>query len=66
MRVRLFTPLARAAGALNDAASNEERMGMGLSISRTFARAQGGDVQHRPRESGGSLFVLTLPRAPVR
>ncbi|WP_373063657.1 ATP-binding protein, partial [Gemmatimonas sp.] len=49
-----------------DAASKQGRMGMGLSISRTFARAQGGDVQHRPRDGGGSLFVLTLPRALVR
>ncbi|WP_373064098.1 ATP-binding protein, partial [Gemmatimonas sp.] len=61
--VRLFTPLQRAPGAWNDAASKQGRMGMGLSISRTFARAQGGDVQHRPRDGGGSLFVLTLPRA---
>ena len=64
--VRLFTPLERAPGARHDAASKQGRMGMGLSIARTFARAQGGGVEHRPRDGGGSLFVLTLPRAPLR
>jgi two-component system sensor histidine kinase KdpD len=58
---RLFTPMRRrqrdGQGVLA-----ESRMGMGLTIARTFARAQGGEVLHRPREGGGSEFVLRLPR----
>jgi two-component system sensor histidine kinase KdpD len=34
---------------------------MGLSIARTFARAQRGDVHYRARAGGGSEFVLRLP-----
>lgn len=60
---RVFTPLRRRA---RDEAQAEdvERMGMGLAIARTFARAQRGDVYYRPRAGGGSEFVLRLPRAP--
>lgn len=58
---RLFTPMRRRQrdghGVLADS-----RMGMGLTIARTFARAQGGEVLHRPRDGGGSEFVLRLPR----
>lgn len=39
--------------------------GMGLSIARTFARAQGGDVVFRPRDQGGSHFDLHLPMAAI-
>jgi signal transduction histidine kinase len=33
---------------------------MGLSIARTFARAQGGDVVYRARVGGGSHFDAFL------
>jgi len=61
---RLFTPLRRPAAssaANGDAASL--RMGMGLSIARTFARAQRGDVRYRHRDGGGAEFSLHLPSA---
>ncbi len=54
---RIFAPLNRRASR-PDAPS--ERMGVGLSIARTFARAQRGDVRYRPRVGGGSEFVLEL------
>lgn len=59
---RLFMPLRRQPTAMSAAGSADARMGMGLAIARTFARAQRGDVYYRPREGGGSEFVLKLPR----
>lgn len=60
---RIFTPLRRRpADRPTDDESGEARMGMGLSIARTFARAQRGDVRYRARAGGGSEFVLRLPR----
>jgi len=59
---RIFAPLRRPVRA-DGASADDGRMGMGLSIARTFARAQGGDVLYRPREGGGSEFILRLPRA---
>lgn len=59
---RIFTPLRRRpAERPTDDESGETRMGMGLSIARTFARAQRGDVHYRARTGGGSEFVLRLP-----
>lgn len=63
---RLFMPLRRSlATADSTIAAAETRMGMGLAIARTFARAQRGDVIYRPRDGGGAEFVLRLPRAPL-
>ncbi|MFG3436494.1 sensor histidine kinase [Nonomuraea sp. NPDC047897] len=39
--------------------------GLGLSIVRSVARAHGGDVTARPREGGGLVVTVTLPRPPV-
>lgn len=61
---RLFTPLRRKPLGGGDPLDDDPRMGMGLSIARTFARAQRGDVTYRPREGGGACFALRLPRAP--
>ena len=36
--------------------------GLGLGIARNIARAHGGDVVLRPRETGGLEAVVTLPR----
>jgi signal transduction histidine kinase len=36
-------------------------VGLGLSISRAFARANGGDILIRPNEGPGACFVLDLP-----
>jgi two-component system sensor histidine kinase KdpD len=58
---RLFTPLRRKPAPWSEPVTEAARMGMGLSIARTFARAQGGDVLYRDREGGGSCFALRLP-----
>ena len=38
--------------------------GIGLAISRRFARAAGGDVRLESREGGGARSILILPAAP--
>jgi two-component system sensor histidine kinase KdpD len=61
---RLFVPLRRpAAASAEESEAASMRMGMGLSIARTFARAQRGDVEYRHRDGGGSEFSLRLPAA---
>ena len=57
---RIFTPLDRRASPCD---AQQERMGVGLSIARTFARAQRGDVRYRAREGGGSAFVFVVATA---
>jgi two-component system, OmpR family, sensor histidine kinase KdpD len=56
-RDRIFEPFYRAATALPDGG----RMGLGLSIARRLADAQGGAVRYEPRPGGGSVFSLELP-----
>lgn len=36
-------------------------MGMGLAISRSIARAYGGEIQAKPRPGGGMVFQFQLP-----
>ncbi len=60
--VAVFKPLQRGDAAQR---SNTGGTGMGLAISRTFATAQKGDLQFRPRIGGGSEFVLILPGASL-
>jgi len=55
---RLFEAFAR--GSSPDAPAG---VGLGLSIGRALARAQGGDLVHAARAGGGSTFTLTLPLA---
>ena len=52
-----FEPFYRAATAQPDSG----RMGLGLSIARRLAEAQGGTVRYEPRRDGGSVFTLELP-----
>jgi two-component system, OmpR family, sensor histidine kinase KdpD len=60
-RERIFEPFYRPSGAAPDAAG----AGLGLSIARGLAEAQGGSVRHAPRDGGGSLFILSLPAADL-
>ena len=36
--------------------------GLGLSIARRMMRDLGGDVRFGPREGGGAVFEIELPR----
>jgi two-component system sensor histidine kinase KdpD len=60
-RERIFESFYRPAGAAPDAGG----AGLGLSIARGLAEAQGGSVRYEPRDSGGSVFVLSLPAADL-
>ncbi len=40
--------------------------GLGLTIARRIVRDHGGDIAFRPREGGGSVFLITLPEADGR
>jgi two-component system sensor histidine kinase KdpD len=41
------------------------RSGLGLAIARSLAAAQGGAVEYRPREGGGSVFEVRLPAESI-
>jgi len=58
----LFTRFGRV---VNSRSSNIGGTGLGLYVSRELARAQGGDITAASRESGGSVFSLTVPLAEV-
>jgi len=38
-------------------------LGIGLSVCKRFAEAEGGFMSAKPREDGGSEFTLSLPCA---
>ena len=59
---RVFEPFYRARSAAPDAG----RAGLGLSIARTLAEIQGGDVKYSVRRGGGSVFSLCLPAVELR
>jgi two-component system sensor histidine kinase KdpD len=60
-RDRVFEPFYRPATGSAGAAG----AGLGLSIARSFADAQGGSVRYEAREGGGSRLVVTLPAVDV-
>lgn len=54
---RIFEAFYRPAGTAPDIRGS----GLGLSIARGLAEAQGGTVRYHDRRSGGSVFTLSLP-----
>jgi signal transduction histidine kinase len=55
----IFEPFVR----LNTGGVRRPGTGLGLPISRAFARAMGGDLWAEKQTGGGSAFTLTLPRS---
>lgn len=57
-RERIFEPFYRR---VDHDEGRDGGVGLGLALVRRIARAHGGEVHLRPREGGGSTFVLVLP-----
>ncbi|HEV7588724.1 MAG TPA: ATP-binding protein, partial [Longimicrobium sp.] len=60
-RERIFQPFYRRPGVAPDAGG----AGLGLSIARRLAEAQGGTLAVEPRPGGGSTFLFSLPAAEL-
>lgn len=58
---RVFAPFHRAVSTAPDVGG----AGLGLSIARRLAEAQGGSLHHHPRPGGGSAFVFAVPAAEL-
>jgi PAS domain S-box-containing protein len=58
----VFEPFVQVGRSLTQPS---EGTGLGLAISRELARAMGGDLAAESVEGKGSVFTLTLPRAPA-
>lgn len=56
---RVFTPFYRFPGKTG----NGQSTGLGLSIARRLAEAQGGTLTYADRDGGGAVFELRLPSA---
>jgi two-component system sensor histidine kinase KdpD len=54
----MFRPFDRAEDAVG-----RPGLGLGLAVARSFAQAQGGELELDAENSVGARFVLTLPRA---
>jgi len=58
-QARIFEPFTQAGRALD---ARDQGVGLGLAISRQFARAMRGDLRVMSEPGKGSTFTLTLPR----
>jgi PAS domain S-box-containing protein len=58
-QARIFEPFTQAGRPLD---SRDQGVGLGLAISRQFARAMRGDLRVASVPGKGSTFTLTLPR----
>jgi two-component system sensor histidine kinase KdpD len=61
-RERIFEPFYRPPGVPPDVIG----AGLGLSIARALADAQGGSLRYESRDGGGSVFILRVPAIDVQ
>ncbi|MBD3852644.1 MAG: sensor histidine kinase, partial [Acidobacteria bacterium] len=57
-RRTMFRPFDRSEDAIG-----RPGLGLGLAVARSFARAQGGELELDADSEGGAQFILTIPRA---
>lgn len=57
-KTKLFRAFSRGAPGNASPAG----LGLGLALSKSLARAMGGELLYKPRGGGGATFVLELPR----
>ncbi len=57
---KIFEPFHRGKNV-----GNIRGTGLGLTLSREFANAHGGEITFAPRTEGGTTFFITLPRKTV-
>jgi len=57
-RRTMFRPFDRSEDAIG-----RPGLGLGLAVARSFARAQGGELELDPDNADGAKFVLTVPMA---
>jgi two-component system sensor histidine kinase KdpD len=57
----IFEPFYRSGSSSPDVGG----AGLGLAIARRLAVAQGGSLDHAPRDGGGSIFTLQLPAVDI-
>jgi two-component system sensor histidine kinase KdpD len=58
---RIFEPFYRPPGVAPDV----KGAGLGLSIARALAVAQGGSLRYEKRDGGGSVFLLRVPAIDI-
>lgn len=59
MHGRIFEPFRQLGGR----PAGSDGVGLGLAISRTLARASGGDIAVESVPQNDATFVVSLPRA---
>jgi signal transduction histidine kinase len=55
---KIFEQFYRAHDSLS---SGIQGSGLGLTLARQILRAHDGEITYKPREDGGSVFVISLP-----